>query len=239
MSATTGDPGLGPDAALSARLVFSRGAGFVLRAELALSPGVSVLLGPSGAGKSTVLDLLAGHLRADAGRITAGGTVLFARRAGERPQPDVPPQARRIGYVAQGQALFPHLTVRQNLCYGLFRLPRAARRDRTESIAAELGLLPLLDRLPQTLSGGERQRVALGRALAPEPRALLLDEPLSAVDLPARAALLARLRALLGALSIPVLYVTHSAEEVAFWAGPTWELRAAADPATVEIARKT
>lgn len=203
--------------ALTAQLTLSRPGGFVLDVSLALPRGVTVLLGPSGSGKSTTLDLIAGYLTPDRGRIELDGQALLAR-GGSEPQLNVPVQERCIGYVMQSPALFPHLRVHANLTYGLFGWPTAARSDRLAEIAQALDLGPLLGRWPQSLSGGERQRVALGRALAPRPRALLLDEPLSAVDLRRRDALLEQLRTLLGALAIPVLYVTHSAEEQRFFA---------------------
>ena len=215
-------PSLSPSLAAEAEV--RRGPRFTLRIALTVPAGVTVLLGPSGAGKSTTLDVLAGHLLPDAGRILLGDETLLERAAGQAPRRDVPPQARRIGYVQQGQALFPHLSVEANLGYGLFRRSARERAARIAEVAELLELGPLLRRRPGELSGGQRQRVALGRALAPSPRALLLDEPLSAVDLPQRQALLNRLAAVLGALAIPVLYVTHSREEQAFWPRPALEL---------------
>lgn len=203
--------------ALRAHLALRRSPGFRLDVSLALPPGVTVLLGPSGAGKSTILDMLAGHLLPDAGHIELGDTVLLRRENGLRPTCNLLAQARRIGYVMQTSALFPHLTVRANLAYGIAGLSARARDARLEEVSAALDLSALLPRWPLSLSGGERQRVALGRALAPRPRALLLDEPLSAVDLLHRDALLERLRNLLSALAIPVLYVTHSLEEQRFF----------------------
>lgn len=219
-----------------------RSTGFSLRLRLALPRGVTVLVGPSGAGKSTTLDLLAGHLLPDSGRIDLDGVTLFSRDpavSSSRPAVAVPVQQRRIGYVMQSPGLFPHLDVRRNLAYGLFDWPKPEREARLVELSEALGLTPLLSRFPRSLSGGQRQRVALGRALAPRPRALLLDEPLSAVDLPQRDALLERLRELLAALDIPVLYVTHSLEEQGFFSGPSQpalRLQAQADGSGVEIA---
>lgn len=173
--------------------------------------GVTVLFGPSGAGKSTTLDLIAGHLRPQRGRIALSGTVLFDAAQGV----DVPPHRRRIGYVMQAPSLFPHLNVARNLAYGLSHLPRQERQARVDALAERLGITRLLGRSPRDLSGGEQQRVALGRALAPEPAALLLDEPLSALDAAARKDLLALLREVVRTLSIPVLYVTHDQTEAA------------------------
>jgi molybdate transport system ATP-binding protein len=187
-----------------------RPAAAALWIRITAPPGVTVLLGPSGSGKSTTLDVIAGHLLPEHGQVTLGGQPLLRRAPGEPATVNQPPQRRRIGYVLQSQALFPHLTVQQNLAFGLFAQPRAARR--VAELAARLELEPLLHRRPGELSGGQRQRVALGRALAPAPRALLLDEPLSAVDLGQRRELLGRLRELLSELAIPVIYVTHSQE---------------------------
>jgi molybdate transport system ATP-binding protein len=212
-------------AALQVSAVVRRPAVAALRVQLTAPRGVTVLVGPSGAGKSTTLDLIAGHLVPDEGRIVLDGRLLLAREAGQAPTVNLPPQARRIGYVLQSQALFPHLTVQQNLAFGLFDRPRAQRHQRVHEVAERLALLPLLARRPSELSGGQRQRVALGRALAPAPRALLLDEPLSAVDVPQRRELLARLREQLFALDIPVIYVTHSEEELRFWERPALALQ--------------
>lgn len=217
MSAPTAEPG---PAALRVKALVQRHAAMVLSLDLTAPPGVTVLLGPSGAGKSTTLDVIAGYLKPDQGEVTLGSQVLFRRQPGQPPAVDQPPQLRRIGYVLQSQALFPHLTVQQNLAFGLFQRPPEQRRERVSELADRLELTPLLSRRPHELSGGQRQRVALGRALAPSPQALLLDEPLSAVDLPQRRDLLVRLRDHLAGLAIPVLYVTHSEEEHRFWSCP-------------------
>jgi ABC-type Fe3+/spermidine/putrescine transport system ATPase subunit len=220
-----------PGSTLTAELLLRRRAGYTLQIQLGLAPGVSVLLGPSGAGKSTTLDLLAGHLQPDAGFIRLGTRTLFSRQPGQPPT-QVPAEQRQVGYVMQAPSLFPHLSVAGNIAFGLFALARAARRERVLSLASALDLTPLLGRASQTLSGGERQRVALARALAPRPQALLLDEPLSAVDLPQRDSLLRRLHHVLSTQAIPVLYVTHSAEEQRFFAeagSPLYTLRAGSD----------
>jgi molybdate transport system ATP-binding protein len=214
---------------------------YTLRVDLALPSGVTVLVGPSGSGKSTTLDLLAGHRLPDEGLITLGDRELLRRSAGKPPQTMIPPEQRRIGYVMQQPMLFPHLSVKQNLAYGLTALPgiRPATSE-SQSWPASYSSLRLLARRPGELSGGQRQRVALGRALAPRPQALLLDEPLSAVDLSQRRELLERLGSLLAALDIPVLYVTHSREEQQFWNTATLELRPAGHaPTLVEVARLT
>ena len=213
-------------AALHVAAVVRRPATAELWLRIVAPPGVTVLLGPSGAGKSTTLDVIAGHLLPDEGVVTLGGQTLFRRQPGQPAAVNEPPQRRRIGYVLQHQALFPHLTVHENLAFGLFARPRAERAERVTELAEQLALTALLHRRPSELSGGQRQRVALGRALAPAPRALLLDEPLSAVDLLQRRDLLGRLRELLSQLDIPVIYVTHSEEERRFWDCPAIELRA-------------
>jgi molybdate transport system ATP-binding protein len=198
--------------ALSFDLVrrFPRGTTIRARAELPLDGElVTVLFGPSGAGKSTVLRALAGLDRPDEGRIRFGAETWFD--AGARAF--VPPQRRAVGLLFQEYALFPHLRVGANIGYGVRRLGRAARDARVRELAARLGIEPLLDRRPSELSGGQRQRVALARALAPSPRLLLLDEPLSALDAPARAELRGELRRTLESLGVPAVVVTHDRAE--------------------------
>ncbi|HND08919.1 MAG TPA: ATP-binding cassette domain-containing protein [Pseudomonadota bacterium] len=197
-----------------------------LQIDLSLPVGVTVLIGPSGSGKSTALDLIAGHRLPDFGHLSLSGQPLVRKESGLPPQLWIPPESRQIGYVMQQPMLFPHLTVEQNLGYGIAAMPKKPRVDRIADIAAELDITSLLPRRPGELSGGQRQRVALGRALLPKPKALLLDEPLSAVDLGQRQKLLARLSALLLSLEIPVLYVTHSQEEQRFWNARTLALQA-------------
>jgi molybdate transport system ATP-binding protein len=170
---------------------------------------VTVLFGPSGSGKTTVLRALAGLDRPEAGTITFDGETWLDAARGVF----VPPQARGIGFLFQEYALFPHLSVAANVAYGLHRLPRGERRARVEALAGPLGLEGLLDRRPAALSGGQRQRVALARALAPRPRLLLLDEPLSALDAPSREALRGELRHALEASGVPAVVVTHDRTE--------------------------
>ncbi len=198
-------------ARLDVRLV-KRLPGFTLDVAWSAGDGVAVLFGPSGAGKTLTLQCLAGLLRADEGRIVVDGRVLFdADARGARV--DVPPQARRVGYVFQGYALFPHLSVADNVGFGLRDLPAARRADKTAQVLARLGLAEHADRLPRELSGGQRQRVALGRALAIDPALLLLDEPLSALDAPLRRALRDELRQLLSDLGTAAVLVTHDFTE--------------------------
>ena len=190
---------------------FPGGPSIRARAALPFEGGpVTVLFGPSGAGKTTVLRALAGLERPDAGRIVLGGETWLdtARRI------DVAPQRRRVGLLFQEHALFPHLSVRANVAYGLGGLPGAAREARVREVLALTGVGPeLLHRRPAALSGGQRQRVALARALAPSPRLLLLDEPLSALDAPSREELRAALRSAIRAAGVPALVVTHDRVE--------------------------
>ena len=180
------------------------------RAAWPLGEGlVTVLFGPSGAGKTTVLRALAGLDRPDAGSITFAGEAWFDAARGLH----LAPQRRGVGLLFQEYALFPHLTVRANVAYGLHALPAAARAARVAELAARLGVAALLERRPGELSGGQRQRVALARALAPRPRLLLLDEPLSALDAPTREALRGELRALLEQAGVPAVVVTHDRTE--------------------------
>ena len=179
--------------------------GFILDVQWSAGDGVAVLFGPSGAGKSLTLQCLAGLMRPDEGRISVDGQVLFDSVSGV----NLPPQRRRVGYVFQGFALFPHLTVAGNVAFGLRDRPRAERDARAAEVLARLGLEPLAQRYPGELSGGQRQRVALGRALAPDPALLLLDEPLSSLDLPLRRALRDELRAVLAQWGKAAVVVTH------------------------------
>ena len=187
-----------------------RDASFILDVSVDAPPGITILFGPSGAGKSTLLDCLSGLVRPDAGRIVVGERVLFdsARRI------DIPPQKRRIAYVFQSLALFPHLSVEQNIEYGLRDIPDQDRRRRIEGILEAFGIENLRRRKPAQISGGERQRTALARSLVTEPRLLLLDEPLTGLDAELKTAIVEDLRAWNAAKCIPILYVTHSREEV-------------------------
>jgi molybdate transport system ATP-binding protein len=169
--------------------------------------GVTVLFGPSGSGKSSVLAAVAGALRPGSGRIALGGEVLFDSLKGF----DVPMEQRRVGWVFQDARLFPHLSVEDNLRFGLKRAPEGPIRF-DEAVEA-LGVGHLLRRRPRDLSGGERQRVGLGRALLSQPRLLLMDEPLAALDVPRRAEILPFLERVKTGFGVPILYVTHSLAE--------------------------
>jgi molybdate transport system ATP-binding protein len=183
--------------------------GFSLEVEWTADEGVAVLFGPSGSGKSLTLRCLAGLVDPDDGRVVVDGRILFDARAGIR----VPPQVRRVGYVFQGYALFPHLTVLANVAFGLKALPRREREARAAAVMARLGLTGLAQRYPDDLSGGQKQRVALGRALAVEPDLVLLDEPLSALDAPLRRALRDELGVILADWKVPAVLVTHDIAE--------------------------
>ena len=185
--------------------------GFTLDVSLRLPMrGVSALFGPSGCGKTTLLRALAGLERA-AGRVALGDQVWQDDAAGLF----VPPHRRAIGYVIQEAALFPHLDVRRNLAYGLKRIDPASRRIALDQVVDLLGIGHLLERRPETLSGGERQRVAIARALATSPQLLLMDEPLAALDAQRKAEVLPYLDAMHEELGIPIVYVSHSIDEVA------------------------
>ena len=172
--------------------------------------GVTALFGRSGSGKSSVINAVAGLLRPDRGRITLGDQVLTDTARGLA----VPPHRRRMGYVFQDGRLFPHLTVRQNLRYGRWFAPPSdgAAFDRIVSL---LDIAPLLHRRPAALSGGEKSRVAIGRAILSNPRLLLMDEPLAALDEGLKAEILPYLERLRDEVALPILYVSHSLAEVA------------------------
>ncbi|MGA7375603.1 MAG: molybdenum ABC transporter ATP-binding protein [Candidatus Sulfotelmatobacter sp.] len=183
---------------------------FSLDVEFGASPGFTILFGPSGAGKTTLLDCVAGLATPDSGRIAVGDRILFDANSGM----NLPVAKRGVGYVLQDLALFPHLTVEQNVEYGLARLTRSARRARAQEMLQELHIDHLRGRRPAEISGGERQRVALARSLVIDPCVLLLDEPLAALDAATKAKILDDLRRWNQAHGIPILYVTHSREEV-------------------------
>jgi molybdate transport system ATP-binding protein len=172
--------------------------------------GVTVLFGPSGAGKSTLLDCIAGLQRPDAGLIRLGDTILFDGAAGK----SLRPAERRIAYVFQTLALFPHLTVEENVAYGLQALPRAEQAALVENGLKAFRVEGMRSRKPSQISGGEKQRVALARSLVTQPRALLLDEPLSGLDAGLKSAIMEDLRAWNQANGIPIVYVTHAHDEV-------------------------
>ena len=174
------------------------------------SGAVTALFGRSGAGKTTLVNMLAGLDRPDSGRITVGGRTLFDSAEGI----NLRPEARRVGYVFQEGRLFPHLDVRANLRYGIGRMAPGERGAAFERTVDLLGLGPLLGRRPQRLSGGEKQRVAIGRALLAAPRLLLMDEPLASLDAPRRDEILPFIERLAGETALPIVYVSHTVDEV-------------------------
>jgi molybdate transport system ATP-binding protein len=184
--------------------------GFALDAEFSSTGRLTALFGRSGSGKTSVLNAIAGLLRPERGRIALDGEALFDASGGI----DLPAHRRRIGYVFQEGRLLPHLSVRHNLLYGE-RFNRGAREGATlDDVSKLLGLGALLDRRPQGLSGGEKQRVAIGRALLARPRLLLMDEPLASLDAPRKAEILYYVERLRDETGVPIVYVSHSLEEV-------------------------
>jgi molybdate transport system ATP-binding protein len=184
--------------------------GFVLDVDIALTPGFSIVFGPSGAGKTTLLDSIAGLSKPDIGRIAVGDTIFFDSERGIQ----VPVEERRIGYVLQDLALFPHMTAGKNVEYALAGLPRKARERHTAAILESFRISHLTARKPAEISGGERQRVALARALVTGPRVLLLDEPLAGLDAATKSKIVDDLRSWNHQHRIPVVYVTHNRDEV-------------------------
>jgi molybdate transport system ATP-binding protein len=183
---------------------------FALEVDAVLSGRVTGIFGASGAGKTSLLELIAGLRRPVAGAVRIDGSVLtdFSARTFVRPE------RRAVGYVPQEGALFPHLSVRKNLLYGFSENDARPVGLTFEHVAEVLEIVTLVDRRVQTLSGGEKQRVALGRALLASPRLLLLDEPLAGLDAPLRDRLLPYLARVRDEFAIPMIYVTHSPDEV-------------------------
>ncbi len=188
---------------ISFDIVIERGT-FVVKAQGTLQEGITTLMGPSGSGKSTFLKALCGLLTPKEGRITANDEVWFEKGRG------VPTQDRHIGYMPQGNIVFPHMTVEENIRYSKQGSP-----ELFDHIVERLRLTPHLKKKAKGLSGGEQQRVALGRALYSKPVLLILDEPLTALDVNLRAQLQQDLVAIISEWAIPCLWVTHSEEEAA------------------------
>ncbi len=177
---------------------------------------IGCLVGPSGSGKTSILRAIAGFEAVAAGQVSLDGTVV------SQPSALLPPEQRQVGVVFQDYALFPHLTVAENIAFGLFRQPKTARADKVQQMLQLVGLAGMADRYIHQLSGGQQQRVALARALAPAPRLLLLDEPFSGLDADLRDSLARDIRAILRQLQITAVMVTHDQHEafaMADWIG--------------------
>jgi molybdate transport system ATP-binding protein len=183
---------------------------FALAARFETPGGATALFGPSGAGKTAVVNMIAGLVTPDRGRIALDDTVLFSSAA----KVNVAPHRRNIGYVFQEGRLFPHLTVGQNLGYGRWMRGLPREQDEEKRVIALLDLAAFVKRRPGHLSGGERQRVAIGRALLMRPRLLLLDEPLASLDFARKAEILPYLERLRDEAHVPIVYVSHLADEV-------------------------
>jgi molybdate transport system ATP-binding protein len=194
---------------LSVRVRLRRSGDFILNVDFVVTPGVTILFGESGSGKTTLLRSIAGFTRPEHGRVAVGERVLYDSASGAT----VDPSLRRVGFVFQDLALFPHLTAAQNIEYGLSTLDRGERRRRTSGIAASFDITDVLGRRPKQISGGERQRVGLARTLVTNPDVLLLDEPLSALDRKTQSRIMADLQRWNAEHQIPILYVTHSTRE--------------------------
>ncbi len=193
-----------------AKKLSMEGQPFNLEVAFTAGPGISILFGASGAGKTTLLDCVAGLATPDSGWIALGGRRLFDSQA----KVDLPAHRRGIGYVFQDLALFPHLTAEQNIGYGLASMASEARAQRCDAVMESFHIPHLRGRRPREISGGERQRVALARTLVTDPSVLLLDEPLAALDAPTKSKIIEDLRAWNEAHRVPILYVTHSRDEV-------------------------
>jgi molybdate transport system ATP-binding protein len=172
--------------------------------------GVTALFGNSGAGKTSVINIIAGLVRPDEGHITATGRVLFDSEK----RIDISSEKRRIGCIFQDGRLFPHLSVRSNLVYGMKLTPHSKRFVQFDQVVEMLGIESLLDRRPAKLSGGEKQRVAIGRALLASPSLLLMDEPLASLDNSRKAEVLPFIAGICRKFKLPILYVSHSPNEV-------------------------
>jgi molybdate transport system ATP-binding protein len=190
-------------------LLHSRLGNFSLKAEFSLSARWTVLFGPSGVGKTSVMRMLAGLIRPEDGYIVLNGRVLLDTANGV----SIPPGLRGVGFATQRPALFQHMTVAENVAFGLHSIASDVRIERVQAMLELMEVAPLASRKPADLSGGEQQRVSLARTLAPEPRLVLLDEPFSALDASLKERILAKLEEWLGLRGIPAFYVSHDLAE--------------------------
>jgi molybdate transport system ATP-binding protein len=184
-------------------------AAFNLNVDVEAATGVTVLFGPSGSGKTLTLDSIAGFVTPDEGRILLDDQILFDAASGV----NLPPRSRQCGYVFQNYALFPHMTLRENLAFAAERRPRLERHRRVADMLERFRIADVAGRRPHELSGGQKQRCSIARALIGAPRLLLLDEPARGLDAPLRADLYALLREVQSDFRIPILLVTHDLEE--------------------------
>lgn len=211
----TGENGVTPigqrvEPTLFAQIRKQVGSQFLADLQMAVPPGITILFGASGSGKTTTLDCIAGLSTPDAGRIGVDEKILFDSTN----RINVRPSRRRVGYVLQDLALFPHLSVEKNVEYGVSKFSKIDRQERTAAILQSFRVAHLTARRPSEISGGERQRVALARSLVTDPCVLLLDEPLAGLDAATKARIIDDLKSWNRDHRIPILYVTHSREEV-------------------------
>jgi molybdate transport system ATP-binding protein len=191
------------------RLESDKSGSFTLDVRFVTEDGITILFGPSGSGKTTTLRAIAGIIKPDEGKIQIADRTYFDSSAAV----NVSIQSRRVGYVFQDYALFPHLTAEQNVSYGIKDHQAQFRQERTHEMLTLFKVDHIRHRYPQNMSGGEQQRVALARALASDPSVVLLDEPLSAVDVETRAGLLDEIATAQATVGIPFVYVTHNVAE--------------------------
>jgi len=191
------------------RLSSDKSASFLLDISFVAEDGITILFGPSGSGKTTTLRAIAGIVAPDEGCIKVGESVYFDSNTST----NVSIQQRRVGYVFQDYALFPHLTGEQNVLYGIKDKTDRSRRERVNAILAQFKVEHVRHRHPQNMSDGEQQRIELARALASDPAVVLLDEPLSAVDVETRSGLLDEIAAAQAGVGVPFIYVTHNTAE--------------------------
>lgn len=194
---------------LSVRIRKNLSRDFSIDAEFEAEAGITILFGQSGSGKSSLLNCITGLMVPDAGRITVDSSVLFDSEG----RVNIPTRERSIGYLFQNLALFPHMTVQQNVEYGLANTPAVVRKKKVLTILESLRIADLSAARPNELSGGERQRAALARSLVTDPTVLLLDEPLTALDTATKSEITADLRAWNASHEIPIIYVTHAVRE--------------------------